>query len=141
VSSEFKTDILDTVGRKLGPYVLLFGCYMISYGHVSPGGGFQGGVVLASGGMLILLGCREDRIEGVFPFPVLGLAEAFGFLIFLGIGISGILFAGFFLASPFDSAAESKSVIPWFIYMLNMVIGMKVGAGVGLICIALLQKS
>jgi len=141
VGNGFKTDILDTVSRKLGPYVLLFGCYMISYGHVSPGGGFQGGVVLASGGILMLLGCREERIEGLFPLSALSLAEAFGFLIFLGIGIAGILFAGFFLASPFGSPIESKSVIPWFIYMLNMVIGIKVGAGVGLICIALLQKS
>jgi multicomponent Na+:H+ antiporter subunit B len=137
----FKTDILDTVSRKLGPYVILFGCYMISYGHISPGGGFQGGVVLASGGILIYLGCRSERLEGRFNIFTLSLAETAGYIALLLVGISGAVFAGYFLASPFSLVAGKPGAIPWFIYMLNMIIGIKVGAGVGIICIALLERS
>lgn len=137
----FKTDILDTVSRKLGPYVLLFGCYMISYGHISPGGGFQGGVVLASGGILIYLGCRDERLEGRFNIFSLSLVEAVGYIAILLVGLAGAIFAGYFLASPFGPASTRPGAVPWFIYMLNMIIGIKVGAGVGIICIALLERS
>lgn len=130
-----KTDILDTVSRKLGPYVLLFGFYMISHGHMSPGGGFQGGVVLASGAILILLGCQGHRLEGLFPMGALSFVETAAYLLFILVGVTGIIFAGWFLASPF------RGPVPWLMYMLNMIIGLKVGAGVGLICIALLERS
>ncbi|RLE12077.1 hypothetical protein DRI96_05140, partial [Candidatus Aerophobetes bacterium] len=48
------------VSRKLVPYILIFGLYLISYGHLSPGGGFQGGVVLASGIILLALARGTD---------------------------------------------------------------------------------
>ncbi len=133
--SAAKTDILDTVSRKLGPYVLLFGFYMISHGHMSPGGGFQGGVVLASGAILILLGCQSHRLEGLFSSEILSLVETAAYFLFIMVGIAGIIFAGYFLASPF------KGSVPWMMYTLNMIIGIKVGAGVGLICLAILHRS
>ena len=44
-----QSTIVDLVSRKLVPFILLFGLYLISFGHLSPGGGFQGGAVLSSG--------------------------------------------------------------------------------------------
>ena len=62
-----KTDILDVMARKLAPFILLFGCYLVAYGHLSPGGGFQGGVVLASGIILLLLCKGVEPIQQLFP--------------------------------------------------------------------------
>lgn len=131
----FKTDILDTVSRKLGPYVLLFGCYMISNGHISPGGGFQGGVVLASGGVLIFLGCKKERLEGFHPEHHLSALECLGYILFLSLALSGTYLSGAFLSSPFPQSGNA-----YFVYLLNMIIGVKVGAGVSLICISLLRE-
>ena len=43
VTRKNRTELLDVVTSKLGPIVLIFGLYVMLFGHVSPGGGFQGG--------------------------------------------------------------------------------------------------
>ena len=49
--------VVKVFTRKLFPFILLYGCYLISHGHLSPGGGFQGGVVFGSA--IVLLGLVE----------------------------------------------------------------------------------
>ncbi len=59
-SHALRTHLLEVVTAILGPIVLLFGFYVMLYGHLSPGGGFQGGVVVASGIVFLGLGNRMD---------------------------------------------------------------------------------
>ncbi len=131
-----KTDMLDVASRKLAPYVLLFGCYLISHGHLSPGGGFQGGVVLASGLLLPALGCRRERIQDLLSNYVLSLMEVIGFILLVLLGIAGIATAGFFLGDPFPQEAQSNVR---FIFIMNIIIGIKVGAGIGLLCLMIIR--
>lgn len=133
-----KTDMLDVASRKIAPYVLLFGCYLISNGHLSPGGGFQGGVVLASGLVLPALGCRWERREDLLSNLSLSIGETAGFILLLIIGISGIAASGYFLADPFPATVRPHA---WFIIILNFAIGLKVGAGIGLLCLLLIRES
>ena len=133
-----KTDMLDVASRKLAPYVLLFGCYVISHGHLSPGGGFQGGVVLASGLILPALGCRPERMEDLLSNRTLSISETLGFIGLLLLGLAGILAGGFFLSDPFPAAATGRPHA-WFIYLLNLAIGLKVGAGIGLLSLLILR--
>ena len=132
--SKKKTDILDVITRKLSPFILLFGCYLISYGHLSPGGGFQGGVVLASGVILLVLCQGVSSIQVLFPLSVVNLVESLGFLTFLGVGIVGLAVGGHFLINflPIREAGQSPGA--GFIFILNMIIGLKVGAGITLMC-------
>ena len=74
-----KTTILDLVARKLAPFMLLFGFYLLTYGHLSPGGGFQGGVVIASGVILLAISRGVEAAEALFPVLSLTKAEAFAF--------------------------------------------------------------
>lgn len=136
-----KTDILDVLARKLAPFILLFGCYLITYGHLSPGGGFQGGVVLASGIMLLLLSRGVASIQEFFPFRAISAVEVVGFLAFLAVGLVGGAVSGHFLRN-FMSISVGESVeLPHsgFIFLLNLIIGLKVGAGMTLICYYLLK--
>ncbi len=133
-----KTDLLDVASRKLAPYVLLFGCYLISHGHLSPGGGFQGGVVLASGLVLPALGCRRERLDDLFSNAALNIAETLGFAAFFLLGILGLAATGFFLSDPFP---ETISFNALFIFLMNIVIGVKVGAGIGLLCLLIIRNS
>lgn len=71
-----KTDILDVVARKLSPYMFLFGFYLVSFGDRSPGGGFQGGVVVASGVILLAMTRGVSRTEQAFPSRVLSRLES-----------------------------------------------------------------
>jgi multicomponent Na+:H+ antiporter subunit B len=133
-----KTDILGLVTRKLSPYVLLFGLYLITFGHLSPGGGFQGGVVLASGIILLALGRDSEAAERFFPIRALALAEAAAFALLIIAGLGGILVEGRFL----ENFIPGGVVVPraGFIFLLNIVIGLKVGSGVGLICLRLFEE-
>jgi len=138
-----RTEILNVIAGKLAPIVLLFGAYVMLYGHVSPGGGFQGGVVLASGIMFIALGRRSGGIGRIDPslaaFGHASLArmEAWAFaaillLSFPGTGraIDGI--RGFAGSYGLEIPAVS------YIIALNVIIGLKVGSGVALMCILML---
>jgi multicomponent Na+:H+ antiporter subunit B len=131
-----KTDMLDVASRKLAPYVLLFGCYLISYGHLSPGGGFQGGVVLASGLVLPALGCRPWRMEDLLSNRALTIGETAGFAALFLLGVVGIATTGFFLSDPFPPTARPHA---WFIFLLNIAIGLKVGAGIGLLSLLIIR--
>lgn len=133
-----KTDLLDVAARKLSPYVLLFGCYLVSYGHLSPGGGFQGGVVLASGLILPALGCKADRMSDLLSNYSLNAAETIGFAALFLLGLMGIPAAGFFLADPFPATARPHA---WFIFFMNLAIGLKVGAGIGLLSMLIIRTS
>ena len=133
-----KTDILDVTARKLAPYMFLFGLYLVSFGDVSPGGGFQGGVVIASGIIVLAMGRSVESTEALFPIPRLVFTETLAFLLFLGAGAAGMLVAGSFLAD-FVSGGNGDGAPAGvrFIFLLNMIIGVKVAAGVSLICLQL----
>ena len=133
-----KTDLLDVASRKLAPYVLLFGCYLISHGHLSPGGGFQGGVVLASGLVLPALGCRRERLDDLLSNFTLNIAETLGFTVLFLLGILGLAATGFFLSDPFPETIGFNAL---FIFLMNIAIGIKVGAGIGLLCLLIIRNS
>ena len=136
-----KTDILDLVSRKLAPYMFLFGLYLVSYGHLSPGGGFQGGVVIASGVILLSLGRGVASAQSRFPSLSLTRAEAVTFVLFLAAGIGGVLLGNGFLANFLaDQDAAARVPHAGFILLLNLLIGVKVGAGVSLVCMHLLRE-
>lgn len=134
-----KTDILDVVSRKLSPFILLFGCYLIAYGHLTPGGGFQGGVVLASGIILLILGKDAETIQRFFPLKAISFVEIFGLLGFLLVGLLGLLFSSHFLKDFLPLVSADELPHPGFIFLLNIIIGLKVGAGMTLLCFYLLK--
>ena len=132
-----KTDILDLVSRKLAPFMFLFVLYLLSYGHLSPGGGFQGGVVIASGVVLLVMSSGVGAVEAILPIKVLSIAEAVTFLLLLAAGIAGMVIGVGFLGALATGATAIGVPRVGFILLLNVLIGLKVGAGVSLICMHL----
>jgi multicomponent Na+:H+ antiporter subunit B len=107
--------IVKTASRTIIPFIILFGIYMILYGHISPGGGFQGGVILAMGVILIIVSYGESTLDRYVTH--LSLIEILGVTLFLLAGIIGILFGKSFFSS-FNA-----------IWVLNIIIGIKVASG------------
>ncbi len=119
------SELLETGSRLLVPLILLFGAYIFVNGHLTPGGGFQGGAILASGILLMLL---ANPLRS-FSHRLIALTESISGLFFVLIGILGLLFASGFLDNrilPIGNLGElfSAGAIP-IIYSL---IGLKVGA-------------
>ena len=92
----FGSAVLDAACRLLVPFVLIFAVYVIAHGHYSPGGGFQGGTILAAAVILIRLVHGQDAIWGLTRVGALRLACG-GVGLFAGIGFLSLLFAGNFL--------------------------------------------
>lgn len=116
--------------RLLSPYIMLFGLYVIFHGHYSPGGGFQGGTLLAASLLLIRIssGRRISRIQFreylTTPLAVLGV------FIYFGTGLAAIFAGGYFLdyeqlPLPGLHGAELRY---WGILIIELGIGLAVMA-------------
>jgi len=118
--------IVFTGCRFLFPLIILFGTYIFVHGHLTPGGGFQGGAIIAAGFLLIYLGCRS-RLGVLGP----SLVESFAGLFFVLIGLVGLAVGGSFLFNFLPAGTPyllfSAGVIP----LIYTAIGLKVGAELG----------
>ncbi len=135
-----RSEIVSITSRKLVPYILLFGLYLISYGHLSPGGGFQGGVVLGAGIILLCLSHGIFLTEKKFSPEKIAFLETFMITIFILLGIIGVIMGKSFLGNIFPLKKVEKVPTAGLIFILNLVIGLKVGAGIILIFYSLCER-
>jgi multicomponent Na+:H+ antiporter subunit B len=118
-------ELLITGSQLLVPLILLLGAYVFINGHLTPGGGFQGGAIVASAVLLLLLSNPLRK----FSHQLITVIESVSGLLFIIIGVLGFIFAGGFLDNRILPTGElgtlfSAGAIP-IIYSL---IGLKVGA-------------
>ena len=97
---------VKTVTRWLKGPILLFGIYLVLYGHITPGGGFGGGVVIASAFILIILASGERAGLSLFSKAAASRLDSVGLLIFLALGWLGTWWAGGYFFGNFISTAE-----------------------------------
>ncbi|RLC39976.1 MAG: cation:proton antiporter [Candidatus Nealsonbacteria bacterium] len=131
--------ILSTGCKFLFPFILLFGAYIFIHGHLTPGGGFQGGAIIASAFLLIYLGChREKRINetGII------ISESLGGLIFVVIGLIGLLTGTHYFLNNFMPKGEFNTLLSaGIIPIIYIAIGFKVGAELSKIIELLMEES
>jgi multicomponent Na+:H+ antiporter subunit B len=133
------TVIIKTVVRIIVGLVFLYGFYIILHGHLSPGGGFGGGVVLALGLLSVLLAYgRDDTLKWLRLGLVRDLENA-GPLLFLGVGLIGMAWGGAFLANVLSKGKLFALLSSGIILPLNIVIGVKVGLSLFLVVLALAE--
>jgi len=129
--------VLYTGCRFLFPLILVFGSYIFIHGHLTPGGGFQGGAIIASGFLLIYLGCRERRINRIAS----NLAESLGGLTFVVIGLLGLVFGGYFLLNFLPKGTANTLFSAGIIPIIYIAIGFKVGSELAGIIDNLIEES
>jgi multicomponent Na+:H+ antiporter subunit C len=76
--------IVQTTTRVILPFIIVFGIYVIAFGHISPGGGFQGGMIFAGAAMLIIISYGFEKPARFMSF--LESLESGGVLLFIFIG-------------------------------------------------------
>lgn len=129
-----RTSIIKVIVSKLGPAVIIFGMYIMAFGYRSPGGGFQGGSVFASGIVILSFVFIDKKSQYMTMTRQLKQIEIFVFVLLLISFFLGLFTGSLFLKNPFN---ELKPVV--YISLLNIVIGIKVGLNMGLLCIAMLR--
>lgn len=90
------TLIVKTVTALVSAFILLYGIYVVLYGHLSPGGGFAGGVILACCFILMLLAFGKRFVDGIISEQAPYLWDCVGALAFLAIGLLGYYGGQFF---------------------------------------------
>jgi len=94
VIREHDSVIVTTLVRMLVPPIQLFALYVVAHGHGSPGGGFQGGVILAAAYILIGLALGREELERRVREGRLLILGAVGVLIFALTGVLGLVLGG-----------------------------------------------
>jgi multicomponent Na+:H+ antiporter subunit B len=92
-----KLVVLRVVAKLFFPLILLFALYVQFHGDYGPGGGFQAGVIFATGFILYALAFGLGNAQRVIPHQWLRIMAAVGVLIYAAVGIEGMLLGGKFL--------------------------------------------
>lgn len=107
----------------------VFGFYIVSHGQVSPGGGFQGGVILASAPLLVYLAGEFTKLRRVAPHAVIEVAEALGAAGYVAIGAIGWIAGGGFLRNTLPLGKPGDVFSGGMVLLLNLTVGLAVAAG------------
>ncbi len=89
--------IIVAIGRLIAPFIQVFGLYVIFHGHYGPGGGFQGGAMLAASFLLMRLCVGEDASQLLFPRTLGTSIGILGACVFCLVGLMVMFFGGEFL--------------------------------------------
>jgi multicomponent Na+:H+ antiporter subunit B len=117
-------------GYVLMPVVLVVGLDMIAHGHLTPGGGFQGGVVLGTGLHLLYLAGGFRALERLRTFSPFEVGEAVGTTAFVAVGLAGLVAAGSFLANVLPLGTFGSLASGGIVSLLNVAVGLEVASGV-----------
>ncbi len=112
------------------PVTLLIGLDVVVHGHLTPGGGFQGGVVLATGLHLLYLAGRYPVLERLRPLAWYELAEGASAAVFAGLGVAALAASGRFLANVLPLGQFQALLSAGTVPLLNLAVGVEVAGGV-----------
>jgi len=121
----FSASSIVTSGSKLlFPAIILLGAYVFIHGHLSPGGGFQGGVIIATGFLLMLLAYENFSVG----HNVLSIIESLAGIIFAGVGLLGFIAGGTFLENFLPTGVLNNLFSGGIIPIIYIAVGFKVAA-------------
>ncbi len=90
------SEALRAFSLVLIPTLVALGVYIVVHGQITPGGGFQGGVILAAGPLAVFLAGRYVRMRVIAPHTVVELGDALGAAGYGLVGLGGLVFVGVF---------------------------------------------
>ncbi len=144
------SEILRLISLPISIILICLGIMTVLGGHITPGGGFQGGAMIASGVILSILvyGLGNSPLE--FSHAYIEIFESVGALGYIILGLVGLFVGGFFL---YNVGADINNIVPAYIQnvfhypdvtnagiipYLNIFVGLKVFVGLSAIVIAFL---
>jgi len=130
------TIIVKTIASWVKVLIFLFGIYIILFGHLTPGGGFAGGVILASSYVLLMLAFGREFVQKDLPLALDSKLDCLGAFMFALIAILGLVFGGVFFVNFLQKYLPGRPlnlISAGTIPLSNIAIGLKVGASLFLV--------
>lgn len=137
---EGMSKIVKTTSAIVYPLALIFGFYIIVHGHVTPGGGFQGGAIIATAIAMLIVAFGTKKASHWYNESSFSIIESIGAMSFVGIGFLGLGTAFLYNFLSTGSGLLGKipqGINPGYINSggtllpINIAIALKVFAGIG----------
>lgn len=119
----------------------LFGIYVITHGQLTPGGGFQGGVILASAAMIIYAGENFETFKKILAHPLVEAVEGGGAAAFVLIGMIAWFRGAPFLTNVLPLGKPGELTSSGTIPLISIATGLEVTAGFTLLLYAFIQET
>jgi len=137
------TIVADKTARLLYPFILVFGAYVIIHGHLTPGGGFQGGVAIIGALALVYLAMGMKAVHKYVSLRSLTVADSLGALLFLLWAFLGLVYTGYFfgdfVGKLWGDGTFRSLLSSGVIALMNISVGIKVLGGAGEIVVGLVK--
>ncbi len=129
------SSIVRTVAGWLKPLLLVFGVQLVLYGHLTPGGGFSGGAVVACAFILVVLAQGRAAGERSLARRAAEGLDSAGALLFLAVAVLGLAFSGVFFRNFLPTPEAARFALPsaGTMPLSNVAIGLKVGTSLFLV--------
>jgi multicomponent Na+:H+ antiporter subunit B len=118
-----------------------FGGYVVSHGTVTPGGGFQAGLVLATAPLVMYLASGPRTFTRIAPEGLVELTEAAGAAGYLAVGALGLLLARPFLTNVLPLGEAGTALSGGTIFVLNLTVGLEVAAAFVLLLLVFVREA
>ena len=133
------TLIVKKTTQLIAGMIFMYGIYIIAHGHLTPGGGFAGGVIIAGSLILVTLAYGDDFIRLIREESGTTIVESFATLMVIFVATSGLLFGtkvffNNFLPKGTVGELLSAGVIPLY----NILVGTEVAASIFIIFLSLI---
>jgi multicomponent Na+:H+ antiporter subunit B len=132
---------VNLVGFALLAPTVVVGLYVVAHGAVSPGGGFQGGAVLATGLHLAYLAGDYRVLRRIRPVAVFDVAEAVGASGFVLLGVSALFVGDPFLTNWLPTGTPADLASAGMVELFNVAVGMEVASALVLLLAKFLDQA
>lgn len=130
--SHLEDVIVQTVCRILIPFIQLYGLYVIAHGHYSPGGGFQGGVILGASFILLCVAYDIKEAKRRMSEKLDTMFCSLGLIIYSGIGIVCLVLGGNYL--NYSRLGRILPVNPVDARSIG-ILGIEIGVGIAVMAV------
>ena len=121
------------------PLALVYICYIILHGHLSPGGGFQGGVLMVALVALLYMGHGYEETVNSLSYHILHTSEGLASIFYVALGLLGVAMGAQFAQNVlYTHGAIGDLYSAGTIFWMNVTVGIKVITGVGSIALLML---
>ena len=135
-----KDSILTCCSDLVLPIIITLGLYIIIHGHLSPGGGFQGGVLVAGAFAILYVSYGIKNLSKKIKVNVLKIGEDIGALGFIILAFLGLVFGGTFFKNIFYLGKPGELFSSGSIFLMNFAVGFKVFAGVSFLILIMVSS-
>jgi len=135
------SDAVRVVSLVLSGILVTFGIYVVTHGQLTPGGGFQGGVILATAPLLMYVAGEFENFRRAVPRQLVHIAEALGACGYGLIGLATMAAGGAFLQNTLPFGTTGSIVSGGTIPLIDLSVGLEVSGGLAVLLIVYMEET